>query len=256
MIDLHVHFPMQLLGGVEAPRDVVEGMMRVRGREEGKLRAAVLAIAARLFNFRHWDGDVARDAAAARAGRRERRVQRALPAVPRAGPRRAVRRAAGERLLPEADRAARRHRARDRAHRRAHRRAHAPRTSSARGLQASCTASRAASTSARRPTRSPRNVHELAEPRRALHHARAPVLAPRGHQHARAPVPPRRRLQPALPAGRASALIAARRGRRARDVRQPASLVDISHMREDAIEETFKLIEALDRESARSARTR
>jgi microsomal dipeptidase-like Zn-dependent dipeptidase len=55
MIDLHVHFPMRLLGGVEAPRDVVKGMTRVRGREEGKLRAAVLAIAARLFNFRHWD---------------------------------------------------------------------------------------------------------------------------------------------------------------------------------------------------------
>jgi microsomal dipeptidase-like Zn-dependent dipeptidase len=55
MIDLHVHFPMRLLGGVEAPRDVVKGMTRVRGRDDGKLRAAVLAIAARLFNFRHWD---------------------------------------------------------------------------------------------------------------------------------------------------------------------------------------------------------
>ena len=69
MIDLHIHFPMRLLGGVEAPRDVVEGMTRVRGREDGKLRAAVLAIAARLFNFRHWDGDLARHAAAARARR-------------------------------------------------------------------------------------------------------------------------------------------------------------------------------------------
>jgi microsomal dipeptidase-like Zn-dependent dipeptidase len=55
MIDLHVHFPMRLLGGVEAPRDVVKGMTRVLGREAGRLRAAVLAIAARLFNFRHWD---------------------------------------------------------------------------------------------------------------------------------------------------------------------------------------------------------
>ena len=55
MIDLHIHFPMRLLGGVEAPRDVVKGMTRVRGREEGKLRAAVLAIAARALNFRHWD---------------------------------------------------------------------------------------------------------------------------------------------------------------------------------------------------------
>src|SRR4051794_30750408 len=56
MIDLHIHFPMRLLGQVETPRDVIEGMTRVLGREEGKLRAAVLAIAARLFNFRDWDG--------------------------------------------------------------------------------------------------------------------------------------------------------------------------------------------------------
>ena len=56
MIDLHIHFPMRLLGGVEAPRDVIEGMTKVRGREDGKLRAAVLAIAARLLNFRDWDG--------------------------------------------------------------------------------------------------------------------------------------------------------------------------------------------------------
>jgi len=55
MIDLHIHFPMRLLGGVEAPRDVVAKMVKVSGREDGKLRAAVLAIAARLFNFRHWD---------------------------------------------------------------------------------------------------------------------------------------------------------------------------------------------------------
>src|SRR6188508_3399954 len=54
MIDLHVHFPMRLLGGVEAPRDVLKGMTRVRGREAGKVRAALLAVAARLFNFRHW----------------------------------------------------------------------------------------------------------------------------------------------------------------------------------------------------------
>ncbi len=55
MIDLHIHFPMRLLGGVEAPRDVVAGMVKVRRRDDGKLRAAVLAVAARLFNFRHWD---------------------------------------------------------------------------------------------------------------------------------------------------------------------------------------------------------
>ena len=56
MVDLHVHYPMHLLGGVEDPRDVPRGMFKVLGREEGKLRAAVLNLAARLFNFRHWDG--------------------------------------------------------------------------------------------------------------------------------------------------------------------------------------------------------
>jgi microsomal dipeptidase-like Zn-dependent dipeptidase len=56
MVDLHIHFPMRLLGGVEAPADVVRKMVRVRARDDGKLRAAVLAIAARLFNFRDWDG--------------------------------------------------------------------------------------------------------------------------------------------------------------------------------------------------------
>ena len=50
---------------MEAPRDVIEGHDAGAGREDGKLRAAVLAIAARLFNFRHWDGDLAGDAAAA-----------------------------------------------------------------------------------------------------------------------------------------------------------------------------------------------
>src|ERR1700742_4297845 len=48
---------MHLLGGVEAPRDVAEQMLKVRAREQGKVRAAILNIAARLFNFRHWDGD-------------------------------------------------------------------------------------------------------------------------------------------------------------------------------------------------------
>jgi microsomal dipeptidase-like Zn-dependent dipeptidase len=56
MIDLHVHFPMRLLGEVEAPRDVIKGMTKVVAREDGKVRAAVLSIAARLFNFRDWDG--------------------------------------------------------------------------------------------------------------------------------------------------------------------------------------------------------
>ena len=56
MVDLHVHYPMHLLGGVEDPRDVARKMLRVTAREEGKVRAAVLNLAARLFNFRHWEG--------------------------------------------------------------------------------------------------------------------------------------------------------------------------------------------------------
>ena len=60
------------------------------------------------------------------------------------------------------------------------------------------------------------------------------------------PVPARRPLQPSLPAGEGAALSplgeAAVRAMYERRV-----LVDISHMREDAIEETFALIEALDR---------
>src|SRR3954452_1537661 len=45
---------MRLLGGVEAPRDVVRGMLAVRARDAGRVRAFVLMIAARLINFRHW----------------------------------------------------------------------------------------------------------------------------------------------------------------------------------------------------------
>src|SRR4029078_9486748 len=57
VVDLHVHYPMHLLGGVESPRDVAEQMLEVRAREAGKVRAAILNGGARLFNFRHWDGD-------------------------------------------------------------------------------------------------------------------------------------------------------------------------------------------------------
>ena len=121
-------------------------------------------------------------------------LSRALPAVLGAGPRRALRRAARERLLRQADRADGRHRARGRA-------AtggvlvSAPRTSR-RADRATCTASRAASTSARRRRRSTAHVARAGRPRRALHHARPPVLAPGGHEHAGAPVPPGRGLQP------------------------------------------------------------
>ena len=56
MVDLHIHFPMHLLPGVEAPRDVVEADdAGPRAASDGRLRAAVLALAARAFNFRHWD---------------------------------------------------------------------------------------------------------------------------------------------------------------------------------------------------------
>src|SRR4051794_4947406 len=54
MVDLHCHFPMRLLPEVEAPRDVVRQMFRVRAREAGRIRAAVLLLAARLVNFRYW----------------------------------------------------------------------------------------------------------------------------------------------------------------------------------------------------------
>ncbi len=54
MVDLHVHFPMHLLEGVESPRDVIAQMTRVRAQEHGRLRGAVFALAARAFNFRHW----------------------------------------------------------------------------------------------------------------------------------------------------------------------------------------------------------
>src|SRR3954453_17622913 len=53
MVDLHCHFPMRLLPEVEAPRDVVRQMFRVRAREAGRIRAAVLLLAARLVNFRY-----------------------------------------------------------------------------------------------------------------------------------------------------------------------------------------------------------
>jgi microsomal dipeptidase-like Zn-dependent dipeptidase len=57
VVDLHIHYPMHLLA--RAPRDVVRGMARVRGRPRWleRLRAVVLLIAARLLNFRSWNGD-------------------------------------------------------------------------------------------------------------------------------------------------------------------------------------------------------
>jgi microsomal dipeptidase-like Zn-dependent dipeptidase len=53
--DLHVHYPMHVLAGDrEAPLD---RMVRVRGRPgaKAKLRGAVLWVASRLLNYRNWD---------------------------------------------------------------------------------------------------------------------------------------------------------------------------------------------------------
>jgi membrane dipeptidase len=55
--DLHCHYPMHVLDW--EPQDVtLEQMVRVRGRRHPlqKLRSAFLGVAARLLNFRHWSG--------------------------------------------------------------------------------------------------------------------------------------------------------------------------------------------------------
>jgi membrane dipeptidase len=59
VVDLHCHYPMHLLAHARAPRDVIKGMSRVRGRPRwlDRLRAAVLLLAARVLNFRNWRGD-------------------------------------------------------------------------------------------------------------------------------------------------------------------------------------------------------
>ena len=74
VIDLHVHFPMRLLGGVEAPRDVLRGMTRVaraRRRQDPRGGAGDRRAAVQLPPLGR---ELARDAAAARAGRRDRRL--------------------------------------------------------------------------------------------------------------------------------------------------------------------------------------
>ena len=148
-------------------------------------------------------------------------------------------------LLDATERGGRAHRRRHGAHR------GGPRASPDR---ASCTASRAASISARRRRRSTAHVHELAD-RGVLYITLAHLFWRRVATNAPAlPVPPRRALQP-------------RSSRRTRARRSPSSarprceamyerkvLVDISHMRDDAIDETFALIEALDRETGRDPR--
>ena len=162
MIDLHVHFPMRLLGGVEAPRDVIEGMTRVRGREDGKLRAAVLAIAARLFNFRDWDGtwrvtpqlleqgDVTIACSVLYRPFSEMDLDEPYGAPPESAyyPKLIE-------LLEATEREVARTGGVDGAH--------ARRTSTGARISASCTASRAASTSARRRRRSTAHVRELAD---------------------------------------------------------------------------------------------
>jgi microsomal dipeptidase-like Zn-dependent dipeptidase len=68
MVDLHVHFPMHL--GAES---ALEQMTRVRRRPRliDKLRAVVLSIAARLANFRRFDGTWRADLPALEAGKLE-----------------------------------------------------------------------------------------------------------------------------------------------------------------------------------------
>ena len=56
MVDLHVHYPMHLLGGVEDPRDVPRGMFKVLRARGGQAARGGADVAARLLNFRHWDG--------------------------------------------------------------------------------------------------------------------------------------------------------------------------------------------------------
>ena len=68
MIDMHVHFPMHLVA-----RPPLTEMTRVRGRPRwvDKLRAAVLSIAARLANFGRFDGTWRADLPALEKGRPE-----------------------------------------------------------------------------------------------------------------------------------------------------------------------------------------
>ena len=165
MIDLHIHFPMRLLGGVEAPRDVVEGMTRVarpRGRQAARGGAGDRRAAVQL-------PPLGRDPGASRRscsqhGERDHRLQRALPAVlarwtstSRYGaPPESAYYAKLIELLDAAERGGRAQRrhviVRDRA-----------RTSSDSTACASCTASRAASTSAPRRSEVTAHVHELAD---------------------------------------------------------------------------------------------
>ena len=142
------------------------------------------------------------DARPPRAGRRAHGAVGAVRAVRRDGPRPALWRASAAGLRRRAAGAARARRA---GPARARSGRHAPRDRHARG----------------RPRRRPRRVRALHRgrvpprrvagghrrpgdgaraPRRRLHHARAPVLAPRGHELARAAVPERPLVRPAVPA--------------------------------------------------------
>jgi membrane dipeptidase len=69
LVDLHTHYPMHLLADV--PEDVaLERMVRMRRRPTlaDRLRAAVLAIAARLLNYRRFSGTWRVDLAGLEAG--------------------------------------------------------------------------------------------------------------------------------------------------------------------------------------------
>ena len=91
-------------------------------------------------------------------------------------------------------------------------------------------------------------------PRRALHHARAPVLAPGRDQHARAAVPARRASTTCSSRRQRRRALTARRGRRARDVRAPACSSTSATCARTRSTRRSRSIEALDRETGRDPR--
>ena len=249
--DLHVHYPMHVLSG---DRDVTLGrMVRVRRREGAgnKARGAILWVASRLLNYRSWDAGprVTADFLAAGGVRvglsvlyspfDEMDLDEPYGALPEPGyfgaPARAARAGRG------GDRRARR--ARPWSTTRPSSTAPSPTASSG-----SSTASRAASTSApRRPTStrtSPRS------PRAASPTSRSPTCSG-------AASPPTRRRSRSCPTRLYNTLFPQKAGAGLTELGEAAvramyregMLIDVSHMRGDALEETFELLDPLDPES-------
>ena len=197
-------------------------MTRVRAREDGKLRAAVLALAARAFNFRHWDATWRVTPELLRAGEvgvacsvlyrpfSELDLDEPYGAPPR------------ERVLRQARRADRRRRARGRAHRR-HRRAlgRRPRDGADGPRYVHCI--EGGFHLGATPEEVTAHVHELAD-RGVLYITLAHLFWRRVAANTPAlpflPDPVYNRLFPQPPGARP---VTARRGGRAGDVRAPAS---------------------------------